>query len=185
VPGTIGTPGIATAVAIPVPGGVFPGAHRTPGVLQTLLGLFVVVVSALPTFSGDPYAVAVVDEIGTGQWFRHLIGGFEPAGGIGLPTGRFTGPAAVGPVLLTVGAAPTRAFVLHGDPLVVTPVVLGVLAAVIAQRAPGDLAHPALTTVYLPDGPGILVTAPAPHVRRHRDPRASRTGRTPPWPTAM
>ncbi|BBG03656.1 MULTISPECIES: DoxX family protein [Pseudonocardia] len=109
-----------------------PAAHRTLWVLQILLGLFFVIASAVPKFYGDPYAVAVFDEIGIGQWFRYLIGAFELAGGIGLLTRRFAGPAAAGLVLLMIGAAVVQAAVLHGGLLVLTPIVLGLLAAAIA-----------------------------------------------------
>ncbi|SFO07525.1 DoxX-like family protein [Pseudonocardia ammonioxydans] len=109
-----------------------PVAHRALWVLQILLGLFFVLASAAPKFWGDPFAVAIFDGIGVGQWLRYVVGALELAGGIGLMTRRFSGPAAVGLVLLMIGAALTQAFVLHGGALVVTPLVLGVLAAVIA-----------------------------------------------------
>ena len=109
-----------------------PVAHRALWVLQILLGLFFVLASAAPKFWGDPFAVAIFDGIGVGQWLRYVVGLLELAGGIGLMTRRFSGPAAVGLVLLMIGAALTQAFVLHGGALVVTPIVLGVLAAVIA-----------------------------------------------------
>ena len=109
-----------------------PVAHRALWVLQILLGLFFVFASAVPKFYGDPYAVLIFEEIGAGQWLRYVVGAFELAGGIGLTTRRFAGPAAVGLVLLMVGAGLTQAFVLHGGLLVLTPVVLGLLAAAIA-----------------------------------------------------
>ena len=111
---------------------VSPAVHRTLWVLQILLGLFFVLASAAPKLWGDPFAVAIFDGIGVGQWLRYVVGVLELAGGIGLMTRRFCGPAAVGLVLLMIGAALTQAFVLHGGLLVVTPIVLGVLAAVIA-----------------------------------------------------
>ncbi|WP_308818540.1 DoxX family protein [Pseudonocardia alni] len=107
-------------------------AHRALWVLQILLGLFSVLASALPKFWGDPFAVAIFDGIGLGQWLRYVVGFLELAGGIGLCTRRFAAPAATGLVLLMIGAALTQAFVLHGGALVVTPLVLGALAAVIA-----------------------------------------------------
>lgn len=107
-------------------------AHRALWVLQILLGLFFVLASALPKFWGDPVAVAIFDGIGLGQWLRHVVGFLELAGGIGLCIPRLAAPAAAGLVLLMIGAAVTQAFVLHGGVLVVTPLVLGALAAVIA-----------------------------------------------------
>jgi putative oxidoreductase len=111
---------------------VSPALHRTLWVLQILLGLFVVVASAAPKLVGEATAVQIFTEIGAGQWLRHLVGVLELAGGIGLMTRRFAGPAAFGLVLLMVGAAFTQAFVLHGGALVLTPIVLGVLFAIVA-----------------------------------------------------
>lgn len=79
-------------------------AHRALWVLQILLGVFFVVASAAPKFLGDPYAVAIFTEIGTGQWFRYVVGAIELAGGIGLMVPRLVGPAAVGLMALMVGA---------------------------------------------------------------------------------
>lgn len=124
---------------------VSPAAHRALWVLQILLGLFFVLASAAPKFWGDPFAVTIFDEIGAGQWFRYVVGALELAGGVGLLTRRFCGPAAVGLILLMIGAATTQTFVLHGGLLVVTPVVLGTLAAVIAYGRRETLTTP-LTT---------------------------------------
>jgi putative oxidoreductase len=107
-------------------------AHRTLWVLQILMGVFFVVVSAAPKFVGDPYAVEIFTEIGAGQWFRYVVGAIELAGGIGLMVGRLAGPAAVGLMGLMIGAAYTQAVVLDAPEMVVTPVIFFVLAAVIA-----------------------------------------------------
>ncbi|MEQ3553053.1 DoxX family protein [Pseudonocardia nematodicida] len=109
-----------------------PTAHRALWVLQILLGLFIAIGSGVPKLYGDPFAIAIFDGIGVGQWLRYVVGVLEIAGGIGLLTRRFSGPAAAGLVLLMIGAALTQAFVLHGGLLVLTPVVLGVLFAVVA-----------------------------------------------------
>ncbi|WP_224391857.1 DoxX family protein [Pseudonocardia sp. ICBG1293] len=119
-------------MAVPSPTRRRTFVHRALWVLQILLGLFFVLASALPKFWGDPFAVAIFEGIGVGQWLRYVVGFLELAGGIGLLTRRFAAPAAAGLVLLMIGAALAQAFVLHGGVLVVTPVVLGVLAAVIA-----------------------------------------------------
>lgn len=111
---------------------VSPALHRALWVLQILLGLFFVLASAAPKLWGDPFAVAIFDGIGAGQWLRYVVGVLELAGGVGLMTRRFSGPAAVGLVLLMIGAALTQAVVLDGGLLVVTPIVLGALTAVIA-----------------------------------------------------
>ncbi|MEJ8279049.1 DoxX family protein [Pseudonocardia spirodelae] len=112
--------------------------HRALWVLQVLLGLFFVLASALPKFWGDPFAVAIFDGIGLGQWLRYAVGALELAGGIGLLVPRFAAPAAAGLVVVMIGATLTQAFVLHGGVLVVTPIVLGLLAAVIAVARRGE-----------------------------------------------
>lgn len=109
-----------------------PAAHRTLWVLQILLGLFMVIASAAPKFVGEATAVQMFTDIGAGQWLRYVVGLLELAGGIGLLTRRFAGPAAAGLVVLMVGATLVQAFVLHGGLLVLTPIVLGVLFALIA-----------------------------------------------------
>jgi uncharacterized membrane protein YphA (DoxX/SURF4 family) len=107
-------------------------AHRSLWVLQILMGVFFIVASAAPKFWGDPYAVQIFSEIGAGQWFRYLIGAIELAGGIGLMVPRLAGPAAVGFMGLMIGAGYTQAVVLDAPAMVVTPVILFVLAAIIA-----------------------------------------------------
>jgi uncharacterized membrane protein YphA (DoxX/SURF4 family) len=107
-------------------------AHRSLWVLQILMGVFFIVASAAPKFWGDPYAVQIFSEIGAGQWFRYLIGAIELAGGIGLMVPRLAGPAAVGFMGLMVGAGYTQAVVLDAPAMVVTPVILFVLAGIIA-----------------------------------------------------
>ncbi len=107
-------------------------AHRSLWVLQILMGVFFIVASAAPKFWGDPYAVQIFTEIGAGHWFRYLIGAIELAGGIGLMVPRLAGPAAVGLMGLMIGAGYTQAVVLDAPAMVVTPVIIFVLAAVIA-----------------------------------------------------
>jgi putative oxidoreductase len=107
-------------------------AHRALWTLQILLGVFLVAASAAPKFWGDPYAVQIFTEIGAGQWFRYFIGAVELAGGIGLMVPRLAGPAAVGLMALMIGAGYTQAVVLDQPAMVVTPVIIFVLAAVIA-----------------------------------------------------
>jgi putative oxidoreductase len=107
-------------------------AHRALWTLQILLGVFLVAASAAPKFWGDPYAAQIFTEIGAGQWFRYFIGAVELAGGIGLMVPRLAGPAAVGLMALMIGAGYTQAVVLDQPAMVVTPVIIFVLAAVIA-----------------------------------------------------
>jgi putative oxidoreductase len=107
-------------------------AHRSLWVLQILMGVFFIVASAAPKFWGDPYAVQIFTEIGAGQWLQYFVGAVELAGGIGLMVPRLAGPAAVGLMALMIGAGYTQAVVLGEPAMVVTPVIIFVLAAVIA-----------------------------------------------------
>lgn len=107
-------------------------AHRALWVLQILVGVFFVVASAAPKFLGDPYAVAIFDEIGAGQWFRYVVGVIELAGGIGLLVPRLAGAAAIGLMGLMVGAAYTQAVILGEPAMITTPAILFALCAVFA-----------------------------------------------------
>ena len=100
--------------------------------LQALLALMFVVASAAPKFAGEAYAVQIFEQIGVGQWFRYLVGALELAGGIGLLVPRLAGLAALGLVGLMIGAGYTQVVVLHNPMFVITPIILGVLAAVVA-----------------------------------------------------
>jgi putative oxidoreductase len=106
--------------------------HRVLWGLQIVLGLFLVIASAIPKFYGDPFAVWLFEQIGAGQWFRYLVGVLELAGGIGLLTTRLAAPAAIGLMGLMVGAAFTQAVVLGAPAGMVTPAILFVLLAPIA-----------------------------------------------------
>ncbi|MBG0828012.1 DoxX family protein [Planomonospora sp. ID67723] len=79
---------------------------------QILIGLFLIVASALPKFAGQADAVATFELIGWGQWFRYLTGVVELAGGIGLLVPRLAGAAATGLIGLMAGAALTQVLVL-------------------------------------------------------------------------
>lgn len=100
--------------------------------VQILVGLFFVFASAAPKLLGDGTAVAIFTEIGAGQWFRYLVGVLELLGGIGLLIPRVAGAAALGLVLLLIGATYTQGVVLGGGALVLTPIVLGVLVGIVA-----------------------------------------------------
>lgn len=126
----------ATATATPS-----PVAHRGLWVLQILLGLFLVVASAAPKFWGEAYAVQIFTEIGAGDWFRYFIGAVELAGGIGLMVPRLAGPAAAGLMALMIGAAYTQVVVLDEPVMAVTPVIIFVLAAVIARGRRASIAE--------------------------------------------
>jgi putative oxidoreductase len=106
--------------------------HITLWVLQALLGVFFVVASAAPKLVGQKYAVEIFDQIGAGQWFRYVIGLIELAGGIGLLIPRLAGLAGLGLVGLMIGAGITQVFILDAPVMATTPVILGVIAGVIA-----------------------------------------------------
>lgn len=107
-------------------------ANRALWTLQILLGVFLVVASSAPKFFGEATAVDMFLRIGLGEWFRYVVGALELLGGVGLMVRRVSGLAALGLVGLMIGAAYTQAFVLHGGALVVTPIVIGLLCALIA-----------------------------------------------------
>ncbi len=76
--------------------------------------------------SGDPAMIAMFDQIGAGQGLRYLVGGLELAGAIGVLIPRLCGLAAIGLVLLMVGATVTNLAVL--DATVLPSVALALLA---------------------------------------------------------
>jgi uncharacterized membrane protein YphA (DoxX/SURF4 family) len=95
--------------------------------LRVLLGLFLIVASAIPKLVGERYAMQIFDQIGAGDWFRYFIGLVELAGGIGLLVPRLVRAASVGLILLMVGAAYTQVFVLDQPVFVVTPLIIMVI----------------------------------------------------------
>lgn len=108
--------------------------RRSAGVLwtlQILLALFFGAASALPKLLALPAAVTIFDAIGLGDWFMYLVGLLELAGAAGLLVRRLTVPAALGLILLLVGAFITQLAVLHGQNAA-TPLVLTIPLAVIA-----------------------------------------------------
>lgn len=115
------------------------GLDITLRVVQVLLGLFLVLASAVPKFYGDPYAVAIFAQIGAGQWLRYGTGVLELAGGIGLMIPRWAGLAALGLTGLMVGAVLTQAVVLGAPAMAIFPAVLGVVFVLIAWYR---LSHP-------------------------------------------
>ncbi|GAA3443315.1 DoxX family protein [Planomonospora venezuelensis] len=87
--------------------------RRVLWAFQILIGLFLVVASALPKFAGETNAVTTFELIGWGQWFRYVTGAVELAGGIGLLVPRLAGAAATGLIGLMAGAALTQVLVLE------------------------------------------------------------------------
>jgi|1186.fasta_scaffold72762_2 putative oxidoreductase len=99
---------------------------------QALLSVFFLVGSAGPKLFGESYAVRIFDQIGAGQWLRYLVGVLELAGAIGLLIPRLAGLAALGITALMVCACGTQLFILHNPLFGLTPVVLGIIAGLIA-----------------------------------------------------
>lgn len=81
----------------------------------------------------DAQMTAMFHDIGAGPGLRLLIGVCEVAGAVGLLVPRLARAAAVGLVLLMVGAVVTKVVVLQTSP--VLPLLLGVLVAVVAVGA--------------------------------------------------
>ena len=96
---------------------------------RALLAL-VFVSAGLSKLFGDPVMVAMFDQIGAGQWLRHLVGALEVAGAVGVLVPRLSALAATGLVLLMVGATVTNLAVLDAPPW--SPLVLVVVAALVA-----------------------------------------------------
>ncbi|GAA3516931.1 hypothetical protein GCM10022220_66440 [Actinocatenispora rupis] len=100
--------------------------------VQILLAAFFAFASAAPKLVGERTAVETFAQIGAGQWFRYVVGVLELAGAIGLLVPRLTGLAAIGLMLLTIGAAATQTFVLAGPASAIFPLVLAVVFALLA-----------------------------------------------------
>ncbi|MQA23973.1 MAG: DoxX family protein [Micromonosporaceae bacterium] len=108
------------------------GANIAFWVLQGLLAAFFLLAAAGPKLVGEQTAVQMFDEIGAGQWFRHLVGVLEFAGAIGLVIPRLAGLAALGLVGVMAGATLTQLVVFGAPVFAITPVILGVLLGVVA-----------------------------------------------------
>ena len=84
-------------------------------VLQILLAALFLFSGSAKLF-GEAQAVQLFDDVGAGQWLRHLTGLLEVAGGIGLPIPRLCGLAALGLIAVMGGALVTDAFIVDGGP---------------------------------------------------------------------
>ncbi|MFR9806741.1 DoxX family protein [Pseudonocardia sp. RS010] len=102
-------------------------------VLQVVLGLFMAVGSGAPKLFGEATAVLAFDAIGAGDWFRYLIGALEVVGGIALMVPMLAGLAAACFVVLMTGAVFFQVAVIGTAEYVYTPIVLGLLFALIAR----------------------------------------------------
>jgi putative oxidoreductase len=81
-------------------------------------------------FAGVPESVELFDELGYGQWLRYAVGTLELALAIGVLVPMLAGLAAIGIVVVMVGAVATELYVESGRWLLPTVLlVLGVVAA--------------------------------------------------------
>nr|WP_232327781.1 DoxX family protein [Kibdelosporangium sp. MJ126-NF4]CEL13091.1 hypothetical protein [Kibdelosporangium sp. MJ126-NF4]CTQ98778.1 hypothetical protein [Kibdelosporangium sp. MJ126-NF4] len=94
-----------------------------------LVGVFVFV--AVAKLSDYPSSVADFDQIGLGDWFRYVTGAIELAGAIGMLIPRLAGLAALGLVVVMIGATVTNLLVLTPGMALVT-ITLGAASAVVA-----------------------------------------------------
>src|SRR5258708_231088 len=80
--------------------------------------------------SGDPQMVGMFDAIGFGQWFRYLTASFEVLGAILLLVPRLSGLGALLLVGTMLGAVATHIFIIGGNPLPATIllIVVGIIA---------------------------------------------------------
>ncbi|SCG57942.1 DoxX family protein [Micromonospora coxensis] len=114
-----------------------PERHRaaaiTAWVLQILLG-FAIAGGGLLKLTGDPTMVEMFDDIGAGQWLRFVVGALEVAGGVGLLVPRLRALAALGLLLLLIGAAVVNVTVLHTGPLGALAFAAVALAVLLLRR---------------------------------------------------
>lgn len=101
-------------------------------VLQALLAALFVFGGVNKLVGIQPEVIESFQTIGLGDWFRHLTGACELAGGVGLLILRLSGLAALGLVGLMVGAVITHITVLPPVALAIVPATLGVVFALIA-----------------------------------------------------
>lgn len=108
-------------------------ANVTAWVLQVLLGLAMMAAGAAKV-AGQSAMVQLFAEIGAGQWMRYIVGALEPAGGIGLLVPRLRAWAALGLLLLLVGATFTNLVVLQTNTLLFVVYALVALAVLLLRR---------------------------------------------------
>ncbi len=100
-------------------------------ILQVLLGLAFIASGGMKLLHGAESA-QMFGSLGMPGWFGYLIGGAELLGGFGLLTPQFVRPAALGLMLIMVGAVSLHATKIPGGmgkgiPAVVLLVLLAVV----------------------------------------------------------
>jgi uncharacterized membrane protein len=108
-------------------------------VLQIVLALAFAMAGA-SKLAGAEQQMQLFDDIGAGHWLRYVVGILELAGAIGLLIPRLASLAALGLAGVMAGAVVTSAFIIEENPI--APLVLLVLAAVVAWGRRGDAGNP-------------------------------------------
>ena len=112
------------------------GTHIAGWILQLILAL-AIAGGGLLKIIGDPTMVEMFDDIGAGQWLRPVVGTLEVAGAIGLLVPRLRALAAMGLVILLVGASITNIAALDTNPMI--PLLYGIVAAVVLAIRKNEL----------------------------------------------
>lgn len=120
----------------------------TTWIAQVVLGL-TIAGGGIAKLAGDAAMVEMFGDIGAGQWLRILVGVCEVAGGVGLLIPRVRALAALGLVVLLLGAVGTNVAILGSSPLL--PLGLAVVAFAILWMRRAELPWAA-------DRPGAAVT---------------------------
>ncbi len=106
-------------------------ANKVLWVVQVVVGIDFIIGGSLK-LGGARVMVDLFTRIGSGQWFRYLVGLLELAGGIGMFIPALAGLAALGLSALLAAAAFTNVIVIDDPPWV--PLIWLVIASVIAWR---------------------------------------------------
>lgn len=112
-----------------------PGRAATISAWALQIALAVAIVPAgVLKLVGDAAMVDLFSDIGAGQWMRFLVGACEVAGGVGLLIPRVRALAALGLLLLLIGATITNVFVIDANPVLSTILATVALAVVVLRR---------------------------------------------------
>jgi putative oxidoreductase len=108
--------------------------HVLAWIAQALLGL-VIAGGGVAKLAGDAAMVEMFDDIGAGQWLRILVGVCEVAGGLGLLVPRVRALAALGLVVLLLGAVVANVAFLDTSSLLPLGLAVVALAILWMRRA--------------------------------------------------
>jgi putative oxidoreductase len=120
--------------------------------LAALLAL-AIVTAGIPKVAGDAVMVQLFADIGAGQWLRLAVGALEIAGGVGLMVPRLRSWAALGLLLLLIGATFTNVVLLHVNTLFsVLYAVLALAVLLLRRHELADVARPLARPALRPRG---------------------------------